>query len=355
MGIACLWFKYLNEYVDGEYCLIDENGNIISNQGYEDINGVVEVGDTIFWLLSSHNRFNPDSPFYKKTIFVLNNKGEVVLKGEAGQKGIKDESVFNDVLTYKGHNVLLDSEGNIIYTAPEDKAILYGSNYHGIVPFYYVDGSIEESERIYGYVNMKDEVVVEPQFTAAFSFSKEGLARVRTKDGKYGYLGVDGEFAIPPMYMAASDFSDGVATVTTMDSDEEINIDTEGNIMPFKGRVTFCEGYASVKGENEKYAYMDKNGYFLTDYIYDYAGDFYDGYAVVIIDEQYKVINTDGEVILDPGLLQIGPFINGGMACATADDELWGYININGEWIIEPKYSYVTNFINGSARVMIEK
>jgi hypothetical protein len=50
----------------------------------------------------------------------------------------------------------------------------------------------------YGYINTKGEVVINPQFEAACSFS-DGAAAV-LKDGKWGYIDTSGNFIISPQF-----------------------------------------------------------------------------------------------------------------------------------------------------------
>ena len=67
----------------------------------------------------------------------------------------------------------------------------------------------------WGYINAAGEVVIEPQFGQAHSFS-EGLAVVRTGgliSGKWGYLNAAGEVVIEPQLDMAHSFSEGLATV----------------------------------------------------------------------------------------------------------------------------------------------
>ena len=57
----------------------------------------------------------------------------------------------------------------------------------------------------YGFINRAGEIVINPQFDYAGSFS-EGVASVEI-GGKYGYINPTGEFAIKPQFDKAGDFS----------------------------------------------------------------------------------------------------------------------------------------------------
>ena len=106
----------------------------------------------------------------------------------------------------------------------------------------YRDENTKEEDRRYGYVNMKDEVVVEPKFKKAWAFNEEGLAHVVTEDGKHGFINTEGEFELQPVYDFAYDFSDGLAQVTMGDKHEYI--DTKGQVV--------LEKEGKVKGKRKK-------------------------------------------------------------------------------------------------------
>ena len=65
---------------------------------------------------------------------------------------------------------------------------------------------------VYGFVDEDFREVIPLQFTYAYNFS-EGLAAVKTTDGKWGYLNKKGEFVIEPKYLRAENFRDGMAQV----------------------------------------------------------------------------------------------------------------------------------------------
>ena len=50
----------------------------------------------------------------------------------------------------------------------------------------------------YGYIDKSEEIVIEPQYEDAYSFS-EGLACVKIED-KWGYIDKAGKFVINPQY-----------------------------------------------------------------------------------------------------------------------------------------------------------
>lgn len=73
---------------------------------------------------------------------------------------------------------------------------------------------------LYGYINKRGEVVVQPQYIYAGDFSN-GIARVRSNKG-FGFINQDGKL-ITKFYESAFDFSEGLANVKIGDKMGYIN------------------------------------------------------------------------------------------------------------------------------------
>ena len=340
-------FGYMNGYDRGQYYMINSNGEHVSNIGYGDIEGGFVIDNKHFWVLSRHNRFDSESKFYKETNFIVDSKGKVIFKGNAEKLAV---DIVHNLLSYNGQYIFIDSKGKIVYKAPVDKEIVYGTNSFGVVPFYYRDENTKEEDRRYGYVNMKDEVVVEPKFKKAWAFNEEGLAHVVTEDGKHGFINTEGEFELQPVYDFAYDFSDGLAQVTMGDKHEYI--DTKGQVVLEKEGGDFQEGYACVISESGKEAYMDKSGNLITDYSFDNARPFINGYAIVEVDGLAGFLDKNGNYLIEPRLSKyVGSFSEDGLASLENEDGLYGFINLKGEWHIQPQYENVGEFSDGVAVV----
>ena len=79
----------------------------------------------------------------------------------------------------------------------------------------------------WGYVNLKGEEIVAPQYSKVRPFA-EGLAAVR-RSGMWGYLNTRGEEAVVPQFMQAGDFKNGTARVCTGNPYHAFIIDRTGN------------------------------------------------------------------------------------------------------------------------------
>lgn len=150
---------------------------------------------------------------------------------------------------------------------------------------------------LYGYLSEDGEEITLCIYSEAAPFS-EGLG-CALLDGKYGYIGEDGETALPFVYDQASPFREGVAYFSI--GEEYGLIDRQGNVVleltDCDSISSFQEGlaYFSVDG---RYGYMDKSGNVVIEPVYDDAGYFCGGLAVVMKGGFVGVIGKDGGEVL---------------------------------------------------------
>lgn len=115
----------------------------------------------------------------------------------------------------------------------------------------------------YGYVNMKGEIVIRPQFDLATEFF-EGVAAVNT-NGKWGYIDKTGKTVINPQFDFAAKFSEGLAAV--MNGHEWGYIDNTGMLvidLKFDFALPFSNGLGIVK-VGKKWGCVDKTGQYKND------------------------------------------------------------------------------------------
>jgi len=88
-----------------------------------------------------------------------------------------------------------------------------------IIPF--------EEDGLWGYMNHKKEVVIEPKYEEAYPSTSDRY-RIKTK-GKYGHIDRNGKMVIKAKYDEASDFIYSVAKVTRKNKSENIKRDGKRN------------------------------------------------------------------------------------------------------------------------------
>jgi hypothetical protein len=246
-----------------------------------------------------------------------------------------------------------------------------------------------------GYIDVTGNIIVEPKFTYAGRFS-EGLAYVSEgEDSGYYYIDSQGNNVFDKYFKNAESFSCGRAVVIDSD-DNHIIIDTNGETIADLGNVSasiYADDMLCIKFNSEKYGYADLDGDIVITPTYDFAADFYEGFAAVSFDDQYnlQMINKQGDIVLDSdytfdvigytdrisnGLIRINndseqnagyidikgniviPFqfkyvsdFSEGLASICSENGLWGFIDQTGKYVIEPKFEWAGDFNEGIAAV----
>src|SRR3989339_665256 len=126
------------------------------------------------------------------------------------------------------------------------------------------------------------------------------------KGGKYGFIDSLGKIIVPSIYDSAQIFINGLAKVVIQKNKiRKIGfIDRTGKeVIPltdkYKDITFFNEGLAAAF-TGRKFAYIDLKGNEAIPAKFDEAENFYNGYAVVTVNEKKGLINTKGEFIIIP-------------------------------------------------------
>ena len=125
------------------------------------------------------------------------------------------------------------------------------------------------------------------------------------------------------------------------------------------------EKYTYAK-KNDKIGYINKNGEWVIEPIFDKAKAFVNGLAPVFKDGKWGYINTKGETVIAFKFKDAEIFSNDGLAPVKLK-KLWGFVNTKGEMVIEENYEITVmgfsifeknaqkGFVNGLARVKHKK
>ena len=253
-----------------------------------------------------------------------------------------------------------------------------------------------DDNRLAGFIDIKGNWVISPQFSDAKKFS-EGLAAVKdAKNNLWGFIDTSGKYVIQPQYLDVTPVFEGTALVNSGKDGQYgnswgmININGEYIIQPdYKYITYFKEGYAVIRSDSNSFRYVDAKGniafngeVFLKAYL------FHEGIAVVKAkDGRWKMLHLDGSISdfgvdLDPSgfdscrLYGYGTsseyiplsegwqaktsygyytlidkdgkptgkqfdykfYFNGDYACVDKGSSKTGFINRDYEWVVEPKY-----------------
>ena len=252
----------------------------------------------------------------------INTQGEHCIGYFSGGQNFNENRA---VVTDSQNNLyLIDSSGTVINKLPDDAVNIYT---HLWDDYSVMSDSrllfISENTRLCGFFDESGNVVIQPIFRGAHSFS-DGLAAVELEDGTLGYINTAGEivirtgedayYAMNPMFPGEPDcdFHNGIAMIPGGYIDKSGNRVDVGN-----GTGTYKKGLiASYDYDTQKSGFVNINGENVIPCEYMWVRDFSEcGLALVFTDENgpadenapdneyggtpYRgYINTKGEIVI---------------------------------------------------------
>ncbi|MEZ5306167.1 MAG: WG repeat-containing protein [Pyrinomonadaceae bacterium] len=248
---------------------------------------------------------------------------------------------------------------------------------------------LEKKGGKWGYIDETGDLVIQPQFDKAASFSngrtkvrkdgrefflardgrvafetslftlgfKEGLSNARAA-GKWGFIDQNGKVAIAFRFQGTYPFSENMAAA--VDNGLVGYIDRSGDWVieprfpPMENDLDqlflsyFSEGVA-VYREGSNYGYIDRAGNTVIPASFERAQPFSEGLAVVRIGGKYGFVNKSGEFAIKPRF-QFGKSFANGLA-PVKDGSKWGFIDSKGNPKIAPRFESAESFKHGLARV----
>jgi hypothetical protein len=231
-----------------------------------------------------------------------------------------------------------------------------------------------------GLIDKNGNVVVKPQYTTIGDF-KDGLAvvskakptptplkklpdtnRTYQSDDLFGFIDKTGKVVIELRYNNARAFRDGVALVSTNDSNSTL-INQAGKVL-FRAETqhwaTDLGGIYAVTEKNGRTGLIDKNGKRLLADEYDGITSFdnrnesynyernddqeaeTERFFKISRDGKCGVIDLKGNVIIPPIFHEILSYQNG--HAVIGEDEKYGVADSHGKVVIKPTYDFVTAY-----------
>jgi len=187
----------------------------------------------------------------------------------------------------------------------------------------------KDGQSLWGFINKSGEVVIDCMFSNEPSSFSDGLAQVKSKDGKFGFINKKGEVVIQPLYKYATGFYKGKAIVTKGYSEPWKIIDKEGNDVKVFDDVSEFKYISSYRDKSsQKVSAMRK----LID----------EGVVIVTLDSDRQkkeyAIDITGSKIFKKKFREIGQFKNGIAYARYENDETYestyGIIDKTGKFII---------------------
>lgn len=199
-------------------------------------------------------------------------------------------------------------------------------------------GSNDHQEFIWGFVNKKGEVEIQPQFYNIYHFA-EGLCPVQDEDGDWGYINKKGDLVIDYQFDEAFPFV-GETAVVALGNVYGI-IDTRGNyiINPQFDEIQ-PDGNLFLVLQDDKYGWIDQKGSFIInpqfENAYGFNGNELAPVRIPSISE-WGYINKDGILAIKPRYSYAFPF--DGKTALVRNGRNFGFIDDEGESIVETEYT----------------
>ncbi len=321
--------------------LINEEGRVVLPPEYGDIG---EVKEGVFTAISEEGYFIFDKSglklFETKDYSHIGRSSDgllpVVKKDEEGntKSGYIDKK-GNVVVELKYTNAWEFKNGRALVKVDENKHLIIDKEgkelaelpYENIAPdeenemFMFIDDN-----KLYGYLNEKGEVVVEPKYSKASTF-KDGTAVVSPSDveeenKKWGVIDEDNKFILEPEYTSINYLGEGLFSVAKDEAEIFGDVDlTKQAIMTKEGKALTDFSYYFVGGiESPKI----KNGYISV----------FDGEKTFLLDSKGKKAKDLPEIEGKGELEYKGEVVKGAM------DNRLSYYTTDGELLWEEDNSY---------------
>ena len=205
----------------------------------------------------------------------------------------------------------------------------------------------------WGLMDLDGQVLVSPRYNDPPTCIVNGCFSVLNEENdKYDIYRLEEKPRKIGSFCAVGSFVDGLCPV--VDDDHLKFIDTEGktalDLKKINGKKVMCvynftSDLAVVKLEDDKWGYINKEGKLAIPAVYADAWDFYDGVAVVYLDDpdekngKWGVINTKGELLFSKNFGELIPTIRlfDGFLICSSTEEVHVVLDKEGNEIIRMK------------------
>jgi hypothetical protein len=204
-----------------------------------------------------------------------------------------------------------------------------------LIPFLSADG-------LWGYKNMKGEVVAAPAYEHALEF--EGDVAFASQNGLYGLLSRDFTWIAQPAWSAVISFSENRAAVESGGKWGFIDVDGKLVIDYLFNEVGSFHCGRAIARVSSEYGYIDINGSFAISEKWAFATDFSDDVAFVRSSNGNSyIIDKVGEKIATLSSRQHGSPYADGFALIQEGDSYY-FLNSRGSSAFETTYENALSF-----------
>jgi hypothetical protein len=118
---------------------------------------------------------------------------------------------------------------------------------------------------------------------------------VVVQNGRYGFIDHKGNLIIQPQFIWADDFWRGLGTVYACG--RYVSIDASGTFLP---RRIAVKGHLVPERQGQKFGFVDSDGHFKINPVFDDALPFSGGFAAVKVDDKWGFVDAAGHQVIPP-------------------------------------------------------
>ncbi len=265
-------------------------------------------------------------------------------------KKIVIDCIYDSANLFSENFAVVSQNGKYGYMNKQGKIVI-DFEYDNADSFFHNLSVIEKSKKK-GVINKINKLIVEPNFDDLY-FRRDDCIHVKLGNN-IGLMDINFQEIIKPQYQDIGIFSqEGLASFRTNNLCGYINREGDVVILPrFDNAEEFKNGVAVVEYD-EEYFLIDLNGNRIADCLFMYLeSSFIEGenlYACSKDDLHFGFIDGSGNEVI-PFIYDYAKPFSEGLAVICKDGKA-GYIDKNNTIIIKPEYETAYSFSEGLARV----
>lgn len=196
-------------------------------------------------------------------------------------------------------------------------------------------------------MDLQGKLVIPARYSEALDFS-EGLAAVKTEDGKWLFIDKSGTKIVTPETKLTNvmRFTEGFAAAQVREESK----DPEERGSGISGSVTSPPAeHIAEQTPGNKWGFIDRSGKFTVQPKYDSVGEFHEGLAPVFLNQKWGYINPQ-KMAIDATFDNARIFSNG--LAAVRKNGKFGYIDKKGAVKIPFQFDRAYDFLDGVAVII---
>lgn len=298
-------YMYCNQPTRNGYYIARKTANttyIIDSGGRR----ILEINSpTVSHLTGDLFAFKSSAIYDERGYLIFNIHTSEVVDRNIGSIGHSGEGLFSVRFMDDARMYYLNKNGNLAIGEGYYRAFEFNEGMAVVVEYK------EDKTGLYGVINSHGEYLVEPKFWRLGNVFSEGLCPALSSENETGYIMKNGEFAFKVpiainnnIGVSGTSFEDGFALVQIDDSPIKWRIiNKSGEYVTNDLQIDWSAGFSNkialvskMKNGEVYYGYLNQDGSFMYDIIFEEAETFVNGYARIILDGRDGVIEADGEI-----------------------------------------------------------